>query len=65
MYFYDISFCNSKVGFAVGSAGLSERTTDGGATWVLNGPYEYYSDDYSLTDVDCVDSTHTWMLERL
>jgi photosystem II stability/assembly factor-like uncharacterized protein len=62
--FYSVSFCNSKVGYAVGSLGLGLRTTDAGATWLQSGPFPYFSDLNALTAVDCVDASHTWVIDN-
>lgn len=59
--FYGISFCDPKVGFAVGAYGMVSRTTNGGSKWTdLEGPDPNGAD---LSKVTCVDATHVWVTD--
>jgi photosystem II stability/assembly factor-like uncharacterized protein len=58
---FDVSFCNSKVGYA-SSEGFVWRTTDAGTTWSARGVPAGHGD--ALTEVHCVSPTQAWALSN-
>lgn len=57
-----VSFCNSQVGYAVGTSGTVLHTTDGGATWAALSDASY--DGAYGVEVPCVDATHAWIYDN-